>query len=67
MTRLTHRFFYILFTWLPAVFGNVEGLGATLPGSGYADWQAFLMEVALTGTLVNRDAGRIGLRAQPPS
>jgi aquaporin Z len=39
--------------FLLAVFGNVEHLGATLPGSGYADWQAFLMEVALTGTLVS--------------
>jgi aquaporin Z len=39
--------------FLYAVFGNVEHLGATLPGSGYADWQALLMEVALTGTLVS--------------
>jgi aquaporin Z len=39
--------------FLLAVFGNVEHLGATLPGSGYANWQAFLMEVALTGTLVS--------------
>jgi hypothetical protein len=60
-------FFTFCSPCLLAVFGNVEHLGATLPGSGYANWQAFLMEVALTGTLVNRDAGRIGLRAQPPS
>jgi aquaporin Z len=39
--------------FLDAVFGNVEHLGATLPGPGYADWQALLMEVALTGTLVS--------------
>lgn len=39
--------------FLYAVFGNVEHLGATLPGSGYASWQALLMEVALTGTLVS--------------
>jgi len=39
--------------FLLAVFGNVEHLGATLPGSGYANWQAFLMEVALTATLVS--------------
>ena len=36
-----------------AVFGNVHHLGATLPGPGYADWQALLMEVALTATLVS--------------
>jgi aquaporin Z len=39
--------------FLLAVFGNVEHLGATLPGPGYANWQAFLMEVALTATLVS--------------
>jgi aquaporin Z len=39
--------------FLLAVFGNVENLGATLPGPGYANWQAFLMEVALTATLVS--------------
>jgi aquaporin Z len=39
--------------FLLAVFGNVEHLGATLPGPGYANWQAFLMEVVLTGTLVS--------------
>ncbi len=36
-----------------AVFGNVHHLGATLPGPDYANWQALLMEVALTGTLVS--------------
>jgi len=39
--------------FLYAVFGNVQHLGATLPGPGYANWQALLMEVALTGTLVS--------------
>jgi aquaporin Z len=36
-----------------AVFGNIEHLGATLPGPGYADWQALLMEIVLTGVLVS--------------
>jgi aquaporin Z len=39
--------------FLFAVFGNVEHLGATLPGAGYRGWQAFLMEIALTGGLVS--------------
>ena len=39
--------------FLRAVFGNVEHLGATLPGPGYHDWQALLMETALTATLVS--------------
>src|SRR5689334_3439776 len=39
--------------FLLAVFGNVEHLGATLPGPGYHNWQALLMEIALTGTLVS--------------
>jgi aquaporin Z len=39
--------------FLVAVFGNVEHLGATLPGAGYADWQALLMEVVLTASLVS--------------
>jgi aquaporin Z len=39
--------------FLLAVFGNVEHLGATLPGPGYRAWQAFLMEIALTGGLVS--------------
>jgi len=34
--------------FLLAVFGNIEHLGATLPGPGYRDWQAFLMEIVLT-------------------
>jgi len=39
--------------FLLAVFGNVEHLGATLPGHGYHPWQALLMEIVLTGTLVS--------------
>src|SRR3954453_2717794 len=39
--------------FLLAVFGNIEHLGATLPGPGYADWQALLMEIVLTGVLVS--------------
>src|SRR5579859_5680155 len=39
--------------FLLAVFGNVKHLGATLPGPGYKAWQAFMMEIALTATLVS--------------
>jgi aquaporin Z len=39
--------------FLLAVFGNVAHLGATLPGPGYHNWQALLMEIALTGVLVS--------------
>jgi aquaporin Z len=39
--------------FLLAVFGNVEHLGATVPGPGYKAWQALLMEIALTGGLVS--------------
>jgi aquaporin Z len=39
--------------FLLAVFGNVHHLGATLPGPGYVDWQALLMEIALTAGLVS--------------
>jgi aquaporin Z len=39
--------------FLLAVFGNVEHMGATLPGPGYQAWQALLMEVALTAGLVS--------------
>jgi aquaporin Z len=39
--------------FLLAVFGNVGHLGATIPGPGYHDWQALLIEVALTATLVS--------------
>jgi aquaporin Z len=35
------------------VFGNVEHLGATLPGPGYKNWQALLMEIVLTLILVS--------------
>jgi aquaporin Z len=39
--------------FLLAVFGNIQHLGATLPGPDYHDWQAFLMEIALTGGLLS--------------
>ncbi len=39
--------------FLLAVFGNIEHLGATLPGPGYANWQALLMEIALTAGLLS--------------
>jgi aquaporin Z len=39
--------------FLLAVFGNVQDLGATLPGPGYHDWQALLMEIAVTAVLVS--------------
>jgi aquaporin Z len=39
--------------FLLAVFGDVHELGATLPGPGYHAWQAFLMEIVLTTTLVS--------------
>jgi aquaporin Z len=39
--------------FLLAVFGNVEHLGATLPGPGYKAWQAFMMEIVLTATLAS--------------
>jgi aquaporin Z len=39
--------------FLDAVFGDIQHLGATLPGAGYADWQALLMEIVLTATLVS--------------
>ncbi len=35
------------------VFGNTEHLGATLPGPGYHNWQALLMEIVLTALLVS--------------
>jgi aquaporin Z len=39
--------------FLDAVFGNIHHLGATLPGSGYENWQALLMETVLTLGLVS--------------
>jgi len=51
MVQLIGATFACLF--LLGVFGNVEHLGATLPGPGYADWQALLMEIALTAGLVS--------------
>jgi aquaporin Z len=43
--------------FLLAVFGNVAELGATLPGHGIADWQAMLIELALTAGLVGTILG----------
>src|SRR2546423_13207861 len=39
--------------FLDALFGNVNHLGATLPGAGYHGWQALLIEMALTLGLVS--------------
>lgn len=39
--------------FLLGIFGDVEHLGATLPGPAYHAWQAFLMEIVLTGGLVS--------------
>ncbi len=39
--------------FLRGVFGNIEHLGATLPGPGYHNWQALLMEIVLTMLLVS--------------
>src|SRR5262245_43827674 len=39
--------------FLLAVFGNIQHMGATLPGPGYENWQALLMEIALTTGLVS--------------
>ena len=39
--------------FLRLVFGNIEHLGATLPGAGYQNWQALLMEIVLTALLVS--------------
>jgi aquaporin Z len=35
------------------IFGNVAHLGATLPGAGYKNWQALLMEIVLTALLIS--------------
>jgi aquaporin Z len=43
--------------FLKAVFGSVGGLGATVPGPGIHDWQAMLMEAALTLGLVSTILG----------
>jgi aquaporin Z len=39
--------------FLRRVFGNIEHLGATLPGPGYRNWQALLIEIVLTMLLVS--------------
>jgi aquaporin Z len=43
--------------FLKAVFGNVGQLGATLPGPGIHNWQAMLIELALTAGLVSTILG----------
>jgi aquaporin Z len=44
-----------LFLW--AALGKVGSLGATVPGAGVSDWQAFLIELALTVGLVSTILG----------
>lgn len=39
--------------FLLAVFGDTQHLGATLPGAGYKDWQALLMEIVLSAGLLS--------------
>jgi aquaporin Z len=43
--------------FLLAVLGNKGQLGATLPGAGIHDWQAMLIELALTAGLVSTILG----------
>jgi aquaporin Z len=43
--------------FLRAVFGNIGGLGATLPGAGVTDAQALLIEILLTAGLTNTILG----------
>ena len=43
--------------FLRAVFGRIGNLGATLPGPGVHDWQAMLIELALTAGLVSTILG----------
>ena len=43
--------------FLRLLFGNVEHLGATLPGPGYHNWQALAMEIVLTALLVSATLG----------
>ncbi len=43
--------------FLLAVFGDKGKLGATLPGAGIHDWQALLIELALTAGLVSTILG----------
>jgi aquaporin Z len=42
---------------LRLVFGDVGGLGATLPGAGFTDWQAVAVELLLTVGLVSTILG----------
>jgi aquaporin Z len=51
LAQLVGATFACLF--LLAVLGHGGDLGATTPGPGYHAWQAFLIEIALTATLVS--------------
>src|SRR4051794_26020562 len=42
---------------LRLIFGDVGGLGATLPGAGFTDWQAVAVELLLTVGLVSTILG----------
>jgi aquaporin Z len=55
LAQLTGATLACLFLW--AVLGNHGQLGATLPGAGVADWQAMLIELALTVGLVSTILG----------
>jgi aquaporin Z len=39
--------------FLKAIFGDIRHLGGSLPGPGYVNWQALLLEVVLTAGLVS--------------
>jgi aquaporin Z len=43
--------------FLRCLFGNVAQLGATVPGPGISDWQAFIIEALLTTGLVSTILG----------
>jgi aquaporin Z len=55
VAQLTGATLAVLFLF--AVFGNKGQLGATLPGAGIHDWQAMLIELALTAGLVSTILG----------
>src|SRR6201999_2689554 len=55
IVQLAGATFAVLF--LKAVFGDVGGLGATVPGPHIHDWQAMLIEMLLTLGLVSTILG----------
>jgi aquaporin Z len=55
LTQLAGATLAVLF--LDAMFGDVGALGATLPGAGFNDTQAMLMELVLTAGLVSTILG----------